>query len=166
MKKLWILSYPLSAQRRLWSDWADAQADLSLRRAHTHFVGFVISRLIYRRINWHSCFGFAGIQQGVEQNDSFLKAQLFPETGNNEGRCSLPYNTLVVTSQTGICFGRIWWSSELIFIWIWTPLPFFSMNSITIFKHKAKKIGNKWWKNMVLKWRRKVYLPSEYTSIM
>ena len=26
MKKAWILSYPLSAQRRLWSDWADAQA--------------------------------------------------------------------------------------------------------------------------------------------
>ena len=38
MKKLWVLNYPLSAQRRLWSDWADAQADLSLRWAHTHFV--------------------------------------------------------------------------------------------------------------------------------
>ena len=33
MKKAWVLSYPLSAQRRLWSDWADAQADLSLRWA-------------------------------------------------------------------------------------------------------------------------------------
>ena len=38
MKKAWILSYPLSTQRRLWSNWADAQADLSLRWAHTHFV--------------------------------------------------------------------------------------------------------------------------------
>ena len=47
MKKAWILSYPLSAQRRLWSDWADAQADLSLRWAHSHFVGFVMSRLRY-----------------------------------------------------------------------------------------------------------------------
>ena len=47
MKKAWVLSYPLSAQRRLWSDWADAQADLSLRWAHTHFVGFVMSRLIF-----------------------------------------------------------------------------------------------------------------------
>ena len=47
MKKPWVLSYPLNAQRRLWSDWADAQADLSLRWAHTHFVGFVMSRLIY-----------------------------------------------------------------------------------------------------------------------
>ena len=28
MKKTWVLSHPLSAQRRLWSDWADAQADL------------------------------------------------------------------------------------------------------------------------------------------
>ena len=42
----WVLSYPLSAHRRLWSDWADAQADLSLRWAHNHFVGFVMSWLI------------------------------------------------------------------------------------------------------------------------
>ena len=45
MKKAWGLSYPLSAQRRLWSDWTDAQADLSLRWAHIHFVGFVVRRL-------------------------------------------------------------------------------------------------------------------------
>ena len=46
MKKAWVLSYPFSAQRRLWSDWADAQADLSLRCAHSHFVGFAMSQLI------------------------------------------------------------------------------------------------------------------------
>ena len=48
MKKPWALSYPLSAQQRLWSDWTDAQADLSLHWAHSHFVGFVMSRLIYK----------------------------------------------------------------------------------------------------------------------
>ena len=32
----------------LRSDWADAQADLSLRWAHTHFVSFVMSRLNYQ----------------------------------------------------------------------------------------------------------------------
>ena len=47
MKKPWVLSYPLSTQRRLWSDWADALADLSLRWAHTRFVGFVMSQLKY-----------------------------------------------------------------------------------------------------------------------
>ena len=47
MKKALVLSYPLSAQRRLWSDWADAEADLSLRWGHSHFVGFVMRRLIY-----------------------------------------------------------------------------------------------------------------------
>ena len=46
MKKARVLSYPLSAQWRLWSDWVDAQAELSLHWAHTHFVGFVMSRLI------------------------------------------------------------------------------------------------------------------------
>ena len=45
MKKPWVRSYPLSTQRRLWSDWADAQADLSLRWVHTDFVGFVMSWL-------------------------------------------------------------------------------------------------------------------------
>ena len=45
MKKAWVLSYPLSAQLRLWSDWTDAQADLSFCWAHSHFVGFVVRRL-------------------------------------------------------------------------------------------------------------------------
>ena len=45
-KKASVLSYPLSEQWRLWSDWADAQADLSLRWAHSHFVGFVVRQLI------------------------------------------------------------------------------------------------------------------------
>ena len=56
MKKHWVLSYPLSAQRMLWSDWADAQADLSIRWAHTHFVSFDMSRLIYiiKKIKVHT----------------------------------------------------------------------------------------------------------------
>ena len=53
MKKAWVLSYPLSAQRRLWSDWADAQADLSLRWAHSHFIGFVMSRLNSKYCSTH-----------------------------------------------------------------------------------------------------------------
>ena len=39
-KKHWILSYPLSAVRRLWSDWANAQADQSLRWAHRSVCWF------------------------------------------------------------------------------------------------------------------------------
>ena len=34
-------------QGRLWSDWADVQADLSHRWARTHFVGFFMSWLIF-----------------------------------------------------------------------------------------------------------------------
>ena len=45
MNKAWVLSYPLSAQQRLWSDWADAKADLSLRWVHNHIVGFVTRQL-------------------------------------------------------------------------------------------------------------------------
>ena len=46
MKKAIVLSYPFSAQRRSWSDWADTQADLSLRWAHSHFVCFVMRLLM------------------------------------------------------------------------------------------------------------------------
>ena len=34
--------------KTLIRDWADDQADLSLCWAHTHFIGFVMRRLIYR----------------------------------------------------------------------------------------------------------------------
>ena len=44
-RNLWSLATHW-AHSEDWSDWADAQADLSLRWAHTHFVGFVMSRLI------------------------------------------------------------------------------------------------------------------------
>ena len=40
MKKVWVLSYPLKAQRRLWSDWAVAQVYLSLRWARKPFCRF------------------------------------------------------------------------------------------------------------------------------
>ena len=36
----YVLSYLLSTQQRLWSDWMDVQADLSLRWAHMPFCWF------------------------------------------------------------------------------------------------------------------------------
>ena len=50
MKKAWVLSYPLRAQQRLWSDSVDAQADLSLLGAQSfcwfcHKVAQIIKRL-------------------------------------------------------------------------------------------------------------------------
>ena len=44
-EKPWVCGYPLNAQRRLWSEWADAQAGLRLRRVHVSFVCFVLLRL-------------------------------------------------------------------------------------------------------------------------
>ena len=44
----WIAKGPrfLHADSEDWSDWADAQIDLSLRWAHTYFVDFIMSWLI------------------------------------------------------------------------------------------------------------------------
>ena len=39
-KKAWVLSHPMNAQRWLWSDWANAQADLCLRWAHRPLCWF------------------------------------------------------------------------------------------------------------------------------
>ena len=41
IKKAWVINDLLSTQRRLWSDWADAQADLSLRCARMPFSRFI-----------------------------------------------------------------------------------------------------------------------------
>ena len=40
MKKSWVLCYQLSTKQRLWSDWVDAQADVSLRWMHRSFYWF------------------------------------------------------------------------------------------------------------------------------
>ena len=44
---LWVARDPsfIHADSKDWSDWADAQADLSLRWVHTQFIGFVKSLL-------------------------------------------------------------------------------------------------------------------------
>ena len=42
-----VLCYPLSAQRRLWSDWADTLADLNFHWARSHVVCFIMSQLIW-----------------------------------------------------------------------------------------------------------------------
>ena len=57
MKKAWALSYPLSTQRRLWSDWADAQADLSLRWVHMPFCWFCheAAHFIFTCSLFHDC---------------------------------------------------------------------------------------------------------------
>ena len=51
-KKLVSFSYLLSGQQRLWSDWEDAQADLSLRWAHMPFCWFCREAAQIRR--WSS----------------------------------------------------------------------------------------------------------------
>ena len=55
MKKLWILGYHWSAKRRLWSDWADAQDDLSFHWAHK-FCWFFHSLYLSIFLSLHSIF--------------------------------------------------------------------------------------------------------------
>ena len=56
MKKAWVLSYPSIAQRRLWSAWADTQADLSLRWAHILFCWFC--HALAHTLDWLQSFLF------------------------------------------------------------------------------------------------------------
>ena len=68
MKKPWVLSYPLSAQRRLWSDWADAQADLSLRWAHKPFCWFCHC-VVFIHSNYPCRKGIVICSQNQQQNN-------------------------------------------------------------------------------------------------
>ena len=72
-KKAWVLSYQLSAQRTLWSDWADAQADLSLPWAHMSFCWFCHEEALI----WLS-------QKGLNDDDVTLNTCLM-SYANNKG---------------------------------------------------------------------------------
>ena len=73
IKKAWVLSYPLSAQRRLWSDWADAQVDLSLRWAHMPFCWFchVASQTVpyWSNSQWTSANHFESVSITIETRE-------------------------------------------------------------------------------------------------
>ena len=105
MKKARILSYPLSAQRTLWLDWADAQADLSLRWAHSHLVGFVMSAHLCKGLDiWYTSWGW-----GVDYLlNSLLKCIKFwcPELLLF---AIVPFH--IVTSLTVHSSIENWWSS-------------------------------------------------------
>ena len=72
MKKAWVLSYPLNAQRRLRSAWADAQADLSLRWAHMPFCWFchVAAQMLEKHI------GQLSLPQARHKRYTCIKARL------------------------------------------------------------------------------------------
>ena len=115
MKKPWVLSYPLSAQRKLWSDWVDANSDLSLRWAHTHFVGFVMLRLnyefdlfiqlfqesnvitshnfqhIYRKPIYFCCYKFSCFADGMSVRDIYFSR----------------FSSLSIYFHENICFANI-----------------------------------------------------------
>ena len=57
LKKARSHSYPLSAQRILWSDWADVQADLSLRWAQSFcWFGHDAAHMYIIRVNYRKAY--------------------------------------------------------------------------------------------------------------
>ena len=71
----WGPSVSSCGQRRLWSDWADAQAGLSLRWAHIHFVGFV--RLLILSRCWSSLTTFSKLIVIYMKVDHYFLQNLF-----------------------------------------------------------------------------------------
>ena len=96
MKKAWVLSYPMSAQRSLWSDWADAQAYLSLRWVHSHFASFVMSCL-----NWAASSEFVSSSIPSWQ---ILTAHAQPFRGARDLAFCLkvPLDSLLVWASSGV----------------------------------------------------------------
>ena len=65
LKKHWVLSYPLSALRRLWSDWAD----LSLRWAQRLFCWFYYEVAHIQKVHPY-------LREWPQKQTTFLKAVL------------------------------------------------------------------------------------------
>ena len=136
MKKASVLSYPLSAQRRLWSDWTDAQTDLSLRWAHSHFVGFFMSRFKYfwegnSRIN--NCFSSPFVHSKAELNRLELQFTLFFS--------SFCFDNYTCTSKQYIPF----WSS------CWTITSLWIHINLVNSKRNDKNYEGSIWVTMLLK---------------
>ena len=80
----WVAKDPrfLHADSEDWSDWADAQADLSLRWAHTHFVGCHVAAHILNLpnvatvmvSNWYRCESPCS-----EEPQSYARKENIPE---------------------------------------------------------------------------------------
>ena len=124
MRKPWVLSYPLRAQRRLWSDWADAQADLSLRLAHRLFCWFCheAAQICGWVVCWFFSFNCRVVTVKVPHTsllwhipplcypNSFSPLSFFLET------------TRVLTSVKAarlLCPDRC-----MLYIWLWIPDPY------------------------------------------
>ena len=82
MKKVWVLSYPMSAQGRLWSDWAHAQADL-FAGCTDHFVGFVMRRLIWKQNHFNNQLRVFVFSFSLSWYRSDLALQYFPMVYNS-----------------------------------------------------------------------------------
>ena len=62
-KKVWIPGYPESAQQRLWSDWADAQADLIPFWAHRSFSWFLSRSILFSFFINHHQYPFPSTEK-------------------------------------------------------------------------------------------------------
>ena len=82
----WVAKYPsfLHADSEDWSDWTDAQADLSLCWAHTHFVGFVMRRLT---CNWGPHIEFSAYFSFVWVNFTYDKSSVWYGQQQNRYQC-------------------------------------------------------------------------------
>ena len=108
MKKAWVLSYPICTQRRLWSDWADAQADLSLCWAHRSFCWFC------HEVAQFSCTKLLTEKLWGNNQCSFKHSEI------NETRAPILETTLSVclsvchmADACYVCFWQFEWSSVL-----------------------------------------------------
>ena len=110
MKKAWVLSYPLSTQRRLWSDWADAQVDLSLCWTHRVFCLFcraAAQMSLSLRKSWKAIMSYILFRNA--------KLQLI--------KCCLKWHLSLVEAKMQDCIKfQIWNAGNVIIHWLTSVL--------------------------------------------
>ena len=115
-----------------WSDWVDAKADLSLRWARSHFVGFVTRRVIYlmsmcmtKPTKWLKCPGKTEHQPGPVWSESAVhsmgswgpKGRKADQTGWSQSFLGTHVILLVL----------LWCSSGVVFVFRVDRMPKFKL---------------------------------------
>ena len=107
MKKAGVLSNPLSAQRRLWSDWADAQLIWVFAGRTCHFVGFVMRWLIFQ---WVVLFSAPICSRQTTSTDDLLPSRVSPGDRDETNKVTVhPAKTQIslgirpVWSESSLC---------------------------------------------------------------
>ena len=145
MKKAWVLSYLLSTQRRLWSDWVDAQADLSLLLGPHSFCWFchVVAQIQIRSSSTKSQqYVWISIFHKYHKTPKNSEPEKFAVVTLKLNKEALPWSNVSKRCRGNCKQCRPWshCSSRSSLIWVCTVCPDLSVRKLRIILVKRRSV--------------------------